>query len=209
MIVGKPGNERPVAPGPPANRRHRWRPPPAREPTTGRPSPESGRECAARWPPPLRGSSFLRRWGRRRAGGRGGSFPRAARPRGAAGSAHRCDRPARVRHRCGRRGRWVHRIPITGRSPTAPMMASASRAAWMTSTSRSLPSNQTMLSTSQVPPSRLNLPDVPSLSMRTVTRRPPDRCTADAVWPGRSPGTAAIPPVREPADRPARPGRLR
>src|SRR5689334_8330944 len=48
----------------------------------------------------------------------------------------------------------------TRRSPTAAAIASASCAASTTITSRSSPISQTLLSTSQVPPSRLKVPEV-------------------------------------------------
>ena len=64
---------------------------------------------------------------------------------------------------------WVSTIATTRRPPTAAAIADASWAASMTSTSASSPTSQTLLSTSQVPPSRLNVPEVTTRS--TVIRR--------------------------------------
>lgn len=67
----------------------------------------------------------------------------------------------------------VHTMATSRRSPTAAAMASASWAASMTTASVSSPTIQTLLSTSQVPPSRLNVPEVTRWSMRAAIRRPP------------------------------------
>jgi len=55
---------------------------------------------------------------------------------------------------------WVHTTATTRRSPTASRIAVASCAASMMSTSWSSPMSHTLLSTSQVPPSRLKVPEV-------------------------------------------------
>jgi hypothetical protein len=54
----------------------------------------------------------------------------------------------------------VHKMAVSRRGPTAAMIASASCGASMTTHSVSSPSSQTLLSTSQVPPSREKVPDV-------------------------------------------------
>jgi hypothetical protein len=51
-------------------------------------------------------------------------------------------------------------MAVSRRGPTAAMIASASCGASMTTHSVSSPSSQTLLSTSQVPPSREKVPDV-------------------------------------------------
>ncbi len=67
----------------------------------------------------------------------------------------------------------VHTMAVSRRSPTASAMASASWAASMTIASWSSPTIHTLLSTSQVPPSRLNWPEVTRCSTRVVIRAPP------------------------------------
>ncbi len=57
--------------------------------------------------------------------------------------------------------------------PTASTIGAAVCAASITTTSESSPTIHTLLSTSQVPPSRLKVPEVTTRSMRTLTTRPP------------------------------------
>src|ERR1700712_2194019 len=63
----------------------------------------------------------------------------------------------------------VDRMPTTFRLPTPHLMAWASWAASMTRTSLSSPISQTLLSTSHVPPSSENVPEVTTLSIRAAT----------------------------------------
>jgi hypothetical protein len=90
---------------------------------------------------------------------------------------------------------WVQTIALRVRPPRARVMASASWAASMTTASWSSPTIQALLSTSQVPSSSVNVPEVTSRSIRAPVMGRPRPSAA------RRPGACARRPSRP---RPAR-----
>ncbi len=172
MIVGKWEYERPVAPGPPLKRV---------SPVKTTPSPGSYRQTApGAWPGVCRtvrsapAASITWPSTRRSSGSRSGwvIFHN--------GRSSRCSQIV-APVRSARAGAaltwslwaWVHTIAVSRRSPTASAMAWASWAASMTTASWSSPTIQTLLSTSQVPPSRVNCPEVTRRSIRAAITAPP------------------------------------
>ena len=107
--------------------------------------------------------------------------PRAGRP-GAATRARRSWSASAGATRCGRRARGCRTMARTRRPPTTVAMAAASCGGVDDTHSSSSPTTQTLLSTSQVPPSRLNVPDVTTRSTgrqplkSTTERRTSPRC---------------------------------
>ncbi len=84
---------------------------------------------------------------------------------------------------------WVQTMARSRRPPSASTMASGSCAASMTIASWSSPTIHTLLSTSQVPPSRVNCPEVTRWSMRAAIRASPPSAA-------RRPGASARRPAR-------------